>query len=262
MIRRLGAFTTLVLTLALLVGDPASPTHAVTPTLTPMVTRAAHAKWPAVIGYRVIGHSVQHRPIRAWHLGQPHLKGVRTVVLMATMHGNERRVHIILDNLRDGPKIKGVNLWVIPIVNPDGYAHNTRTNAHGVDLNRNFPRNWVHTTGHYASGPRPASEPETRAIMAFLKSVHPWRFLSFHQPLHAVDLANKVPGFAHRVARALRLPAATVACGGVCGGTMTQWYNGRFRGAGITVEYGRTPTLRRMRVAAPRELLHLFGAHR
>lgn len=251
MTRRLGVLMALILIPALLAGNGATPAHAAT---------ARHR--PAVIGYRVIGHSVQHRRIQAWHLGQPGLKGVRTVVLMATMHGDERRVHLILDSLRDGAPIKGVNLWVIPLVNPDGYAHDTRQNAHGVDLNRNFPRDWVHTTGRYASGPRPASEPETRAIMAFLTKVHPWRILSFHQPLHGVDLATKAPSYSRRVAHALGLPAKRVACAGVCGGTMTQWYNRRFKGTGITVEYGTTPPLRRMRVDAPRELLHLFGAHR
>ena len=41
---------------------------------------------PAVIGRRVIGHSVQGRPIVAWHLGEP---GRKKVVLISLMHGNE-----------------------------------------------------------------------------------------------------------------------------------------------------------------------------
>ena len=34
-------------------------------------------------------------------------------------------------------------------------------------------------------------------------------------------------------------------CGGVCHGTMTGWFNNRFRGAALTVEYGAHPARRR-----------------
>ena len=43
----------------------------------------------------------------------------------------------------------GVNLWVVPVYNPDGLARHTRKNAHGVDPNRNYPFKWAHLTGSY-----------------------------------------------------------------------------------------------------------------
>ena len=101
----------------------------------------------------------------------------------------------------------GIDLWVVPVYNPDGLAAGTRKNAHGVDLNRNYPYHWVDLDGNYESGPDAASERETRAMMRFLKTVKPRWLLSFHQPLRGVDTDTKRPKFARRVARTLDLPA-------------------------------------------------------
>ena len=213
----------------------------------------------ATIGVRVIGKSVLGRKIRAYHLGQP---GRQKVVLISTMHGDEPATRQILDSLRNGPPITGLDLWVVPIYNPDGLARHTRKNAHGVDLNRNYPYRWANLDGAYESGPRPASEPETRAMMRFLTDVRPSRILSFHQPLYGVDTDTKFPRFARRVARKLDLPAKVFHCGGVSHGTMTMWYNHRFRGGAVTVEYAAHPARYRMRVRAPRLVLSIWGARR
>ena len=215
---------------------------------------------PAVIGKRVIGHSVQGRSITAWHLGNAHAR--TTVVLIAQMHGNEQRVASILYSLRDGKPITGINLWVVPSYNPDGHAHDTRQNAHGVDLNRNYPTGWRRTTGAYNSGKKAASEPETRAMMKFLKRVKPDYVISFHQPLHGVDLLTKRKSFSHKLAKALKLPNKRFSCDGGCHGTLTMWFNHNFHGEAITVEYGSRPTRDRMRHKAVTQLLGVFGAKR
>jgi hypothetical protein len=213
----------------------------------------------AVIGKRKLGESVQGRPIRAWHLGE---RGKKKVVLIATMHGNEPAPRQILTRLRDGRKIRGIDLWVVPVYNPDGLAHHTRKNAHGVDLNRNFPYHWVDLDGNYESGRRAASEPETRAMMRFLRDIKPAYILSFHQPLNAVDIHVERPKFARKVADKLILPTSNLDCGGVCHGTMTGWYYHRYRGFALTVEYGAHPSRTRMRTTAPRQVLSIFGASR
>jgi murein peptide amidase A len=231
--------------------------------LTPALPAPAYAtpRHPAVVHRAVIGHSVEHRPILAYRLGERG-PGIPTVLIVSTMHGNERQIQQIPEALRDGPRIHGVDLWVVPVMNPDGLRADTRQNAHGVDLNRNFPTHWVHTTGHYGSGPRPASEPETRAMMRFVKRIRPDRVISFHQPLTGVDLDSRRPGFSRRVSRALHLPVSHVTCGGVCGGTMTQWFEARFPGTAITVEYPAHPSSHTLRVQAPQALLRLFGGGR
>ncbi|MBN2537820.1 carboxypeptidase regulatory-like domain-containing protein [candidate division WOR-3 bacterium] len=51
-------------------------------------------------------------------------------------------------------------LWLLPIVNPDGHVAGRRSNANSVDVNRDYGYEW------FAEGnsPRPYSQPESRAI--------------------------------------------------------------------------------------------------
>ncbi len=216
----------------------------------------------AVIARKVIGHTVRDRPIVAYHLGEPDEPDVETVVVFSTMHGNEADTHRILDGFVDGRRVTGLDLWVVPVYNPDGFRARTRKNAHDVDLNRNFPYRWKDLDGSYESGPRPASEPETRAVMRFLRRTDPDWVISFHQPLRGVDTDTKRPAFARRVAHALHLPTSTLDCGGVCHGTMTMWFNHHFDGAAITVEYGASPSRRRLYRRVPDQVLSIFGASR
>lgn len=248
MTRRLG---TLLLSFLLLAPAAPSVAEAAAPSAVP----------DAVIGRKVVGRSVQGRPITAWHLGEQR-RGVPTVVLLSAMHGNEAAPRQILQALIDGDPVHDVDLWVVPTYNPDGVAAGTRRNAHGVDLNRNFPYRWADLDGNYESGAKPASEPETRAMMRFLRQVRPDRILSFHQPLNGVDTDTKDRRFARRVAAALDLPVKTFDCGGVCHGTLTGWYNHRFRGSALTIEYGAAPSRRLMRRIAPNQVLRALGAWR
>jgi len=216
---------------------------------------------PAVVEVKVIGHSVAGRPIYAWRVGDP--KAKVKAVAMAVMHGNETAPRQILRALRDGRRITGVDLWLLPTVNPDGVARGTRQNAHKVDLNRNYPYQWARLSGNYYSGPSAGSEPETKALMKFFASVDPRYVVSFHQPFHGVDTSTvKSRPFARRLADYLDLPRKSFTCGGVCHGTFTEWFNHRFDGVAVTVEYGDHPTAQRMQVTAPRQLLAALGGHR
>ena len=256
--RRAGWFLALLLCCSLGAAPLVGPVSATSAGKAAAASRTSYSsERPAVVEKRLLGRSARGRPIHAWRLGEP---GRRRVVLISTMHGNEPATRFILQALRDGRPIRGVDLWVVPRYNPDGLVRGSRRNARGVDLNRNFPHDWADLDGNYESGPRPASEPETRAIMKFLRQVRPARVVSFHQPLFGVDTDTKDPRFARRLARGLRLPSTTLDCGGLCHGTMTSWYNANFRGSALTVEYGARPSRHRMSVAAPRQLLRVLGA--
>ena len=110
--------------------------------------------------------------------------------------------------------LDGVTFAILPMVNPDGvnlvqnglystqdpvavakipiYRYDRegyvswKANINGVDLNRNYPRNWyVDRTVDAPSSSRfkgysPLSEPESMAIMRYLNSNMSWAFISFH----------------------------------------------------------------------------------
>lgn len=95
----------------------------------------------------------------------------------------------LLDNYATDKEVKGLvdnlELYFVPLVNPDGYVANQksnpngggmqRKNGHGVDLNRNYDMNWsydnVGSSNSSGSdsyrGPSAGSEPETKMIKKF-----------------------------------------------------------------------------------------------
>jgi murein peptide amidase A len=181
----------------------------------------------------IIGTSAEGRKIVAYRAGEA---GKPVVMVVATMHGEEDFGQYVVRGLMEGRPIRGIDLWLLPVLNPDGLARDRRWLAHHVDLNRNFPNRFVVRAN---SGPRAASARETRVIMAFVGRIRPRYLVSWHQPLHGVDSYRvKDSGLMRRLSAGLHLPITSLDCNGGCHGTMTGWYNQNFAGAAITVEYG------------------------
>ncbi|TML04895.1 MAG: murein peptide amidase A [Actinobacteria bacterium] len=140
----------------------------------------------ATASAQTIGHSVGGRPIVVRHVGPRHAQ--KEVLVVGSIHGNEGAGIAVTRALRKATPPPGVELLLIDRANPDGSAAGTRGNARGVDLNRNFPWRWRHLGGVYDSGPRPASEPETRALRTFILHERPAVSIWFHQHLNFVIL--------------------------------------------------------------------------
>ncbi len=108
------------------------------------------------------------------------------MLVVGSIHGDETQGHRIVSRLtgRRANRLRGVELWTIETANPDGVAAHVRGNSHDVDLNRNFPWNWrsIPPSSGYYSGPRAASEPETKALRRFLRSLRPEITVWYHQP--------------------------------------------------------------------------------
>jgi murein peptide amidase A len=174
----------------------------------------------------VIGTSVQGRPIGAWTLGSTHAR--RKILLIGCIHGNECAGLAITSALRRARVPTGVQLWIVPEMNPDGTAAGTRQNAHGVDLNRNFPYRWQRISELvYFSGPHATSEPETRAAMRLVTRIRPAVTITYHQHMDLVDMAGGDRGVARRYAQLAGLRAT---CLTFLAGVETGWSNSSFPG--------------------------------
>lgn len=205
-----------------------------------------------------IGTSAEGRPIRAYRAGEP---GGRVVVVLATMHGEENFGQYVAQGLLEGRPVRGVDLWVVPVLNPDGLARDRRWLQGSVDLNRNFPHRWIKRAN---SGPRAVSAKETRVTMRFLDRVDPRYVVSWHQPLIGVDSYGvKDRGLMKRLSKGLDIKTRRLDCHGSCHGTMTGWFNAHHDGAAITVEYGSTArSLARMKGRDADAVLRAVGGRR
>ncbi len=152
----------------------------------------------------------------------------RRVLLVGVIHGNEQAGLAITRAERQSRVPPGVQLWVVPELNPDGVAADTRQNAHGVDLNRNFPYRWqYYSDPTYYSGPRPESEPETRAAMRLVNRIHPTVTITYHQHMDLVDESGGDRGIARRYAQ---VAGMRPTCLTFLPGEETAWSNHTFPG--------------------------------
>jgi protein MpaA len=143
----------------------------------------------------VIGHSVEGRPLEVYRFGD----GPTVRMIVAGIHGgNEWNTIALADQLIAylyvHPELvpENISLYILRNLNPDGEARihgvDGRVNAHGVDLNRNWPYRWKAEWGldgcwqyrPVTAGNAPASEPETRALMTYMMLYKPVALISYH----------------------------------------------------------------------------------
>lgn len=109
---------------------------------------------------------------------------------------------------------RGVNKLFIPCLNPDGMALNTRTNANGVDLNRNFPtKNWGEDgsaagddASAYFGGIAPASEVETQFVIDIIEEYKPKLILTLHAPYKVVNYDGPAKEIAEKISEIIKYP--------------------------------------------------------
>lgn len=146
--------------------------------------------YPSIASLYNLGSSVQERTI--WGLkitNNPDIEENEAEVrICGCHHGNEimsaelplMLAWYMVDNYASDPDIQDLvdnrEIWIIPMVNPDGREMNTRYNANGVDLNRDYGYMWGGEGGSTA----PFSQPETKVIREHALDNNFVLSLSFH----------------------------------------------------------------------------------
>jgi len=116
--------------------------------------------------WRAIGFSVERRPLLATQTGTGPLR----VYLVGGIHGDETEGRAALDDIAAAPN-SAATLRLLRDLNPDGTAASTRVNAHGFDLNRDWPA--LNFGPGLAGGEVPLSEPETSALAQDIRAFRP-----------------------------------------------------------------------------------------
>ncbi len=155
--------------------------------------------------YHIVGSSVQNRPIMCFVLGA----GSDVTLIMATIHGNEPAgtplVRSLSWYLRQHPAmLAGRKVVLMAVANPDGLANDSRYNAKGIDLNRNFEA--ANRVNSKQAGLTALSEPESRAIKQVIQQYKPDRIVSIHQPLNCIDYDGPARMLAERMGQYCVLP--------------------------------------------------------
>lgn len=127
----------------------------------------------------IVGSSAQGSPLYALEMSSS--PGARdpkpNVKYISNMHGNEPTGRVLLLALaewlcanydsddRAKKLMDGLHLYLMPSMNPDGFAANRRENSAGVDLNRDFPDR-LRSESMVPTG---REQPETMALINWLK---------------------------------------------------------------------------------------------
>lgn len=237
------------------------------------------AEHPDLVSLSVIGSSIEGRPILALEIGGQGEDAV-PMLINGAQHAREWIAAIVpicvAERLIDGRAsdsslsafLDGTKLWVVPVVNPDGYQYSwssdrywrkNRRGDHGVDLNRNFS---VAFGGEGSSsnkrsqtyrGTHAFSEPESAALRHLVRresiavhiDFHAYGQLLLYPWAHTKEPAPERERYA---AIGDRMASAMFAAHGqsyaiqsgaelyAASGTMSDWMHGEIEALSFTIE--------------------------
>jgi protein MpaA len=167
-----------------------------------VVLRALIAAALLVAPAQQLGRSYEGRSIQVAHVDG---EGPR-ILVVGCIHGDEcEGIEVTRLLQRSRPK---ADLWLVHQLNPDGFAARRRTNAHGVDLNRDFLA---------------ATQRETRIARKLILRLRPDVTIWFHQPQSVVRAWGPSRAAARRYARLAGVPYRSLQWPA---GSASRWQNG------------------------------------
>jgi murein tripeptide amidase MpaA len=199
-------------------AEPDAPFFTAYRTLDEIETRLRElaAQYPALARLETLGSSLEGRPIRVLRVSAPGATSARGafvvnggqharewVTPMTVMYIAERLLLEYGSDVRSTGLLDRLELYLVPVMNPDGYVYTHGVNAlwrknrrrggacDGVDLNRN----WSYGFGGEGSSADPCnetfrgasafSEPELLGLKALLDSLAAERRLMLHWDVHS-----------------------------------------------------------------------------
>jgi len=230
-------------------STPAPPAPTSTASPIPPTPTAARP-YPLVIGTSVAG-----RPLEVYQFGNGEIEKM----IVAGIHGGYEWNTIaladeLIEYLENHPEVipPEQTLYLLRALNPDGYyrSHGIRGRANGnnVDLNRNFPSNWQADwprTGCWnylpiEGGDSAASEPETKALIAFIEAHQITALISYHSAALGIFAGGQPPdpgslSLAESAAAVSDYPYPPYGLGCVFTGQLVDWASDQGI-AGIDIE--------------------------
>lgn len=131
------------------------------------------------------------------------------ILVIGVFHGEEPQGKFLIESyLEKLSDITPRGVMFIPCLNPDGMQYGKRTNANGVDLNRNYPtKNWKLTEqNEFFGGKAPASEIETKFMVEVIEEYKPRLILALHAPFKVVNYDGPAKEIAEKISRIINYP--------------------------------------------------------
>jgi hypothetical protein len=124
------------------------------------------------VSFSVEGTSVENRPLYLVHLSRQNIKPKVSLFFFGQQHGNEPAgkdaLIYLIKYISENPNLlpEDVDLWIMPMVNPDGAEKNQRRNANNADLNRDHQL---------------LLQPETETLHKVFRKIMPWVAVDCHE---------------------------------------------------------------------------------
>ena len=134
------------------------------------------------------------------------IDGKGKVLIIGVFHGDEPQGKYLIDEYLKINNAQG--LLFIPCLNPDGLQLGKRTNANGVDLNRNFPtKNWKLTEkNEFFGGISAGSEIETQFLKDTIDEFKPELILTLHAPYKIVNYDGPAKEISEKISQIINYP--------------------------------------------------------